>query len=55
MNQQIYSSMMQYIPNKKHHRCGIKFCGSSSKYCLNYRDTKIENYNDEAKKARSLL
>ncbi|XP_017795067.1 PREDICTED: piggyBac transposable element-derived protein 4-like [Habropoda laboriosa] len=50
------SSIKQYLPNKKHHKWGIKFwvlCDSVSKYCLGflcYRGAKSTESKEEIKK-----
>uniref|UniRef100_G1PPE5 PiggyBac transposable element derived 1 n=1 Tax=Myotis lucifugus TaxID=59463 RepID=G1PPE5_MYOLU len=50
-----HSSIMQYLPNKKHHRWGIKFwmlCDSVSKYCLAfscYKGAKETTSSDRKK------
>lgn len=49
------SSIKQYLPNKKHHKWGIKFwmlCDSVSKYCLGffcYRGAKSTKSKEEIK------
>lgn len=51
-----HSKIKQYLPNKKHHRWGIKFwmlCDSITHYCLAffcYRGAKLEQDKDDTKK-----
>ncbi|XP_017756228.1 PREDICTED: piggyBac transposable element-derived protein 4-like [Eufriesea mexicana] len=50
-----HSNMMQYMPNKKHHRWGIKFwmfCDVVSKYCLSFYCYKGAKEKSDTTKSR---